>query len=109
MSQPQLNSDPWTNLTQLPSGKGNAYAVARAQADVSARAVHIIRARALLEEAMAALATPVLPFLFEVTRSLLAKNGDYFNDDSDAIAFSVIMNIFLLIDVVLCSKTTTVL
>ena len=73
MLQQQLNSDPWTNLNQIPWGGGNAYAVARAHADVFARAALIIRARALLEEAMAAPATPVRPFLIEVARSRLDK------------------------------------
>ena len=50
------------------------------RADVLDRAALIIRARARLEEAMAAPATPVRPFLIEVARSRLAKkNGDYFN------------------------------
>ena len=40
-------------------GGGNALAVARARADVFARTALIIRVRALLEEAMAAPATPV--------------------------------------------------
>ena len=35
------------------------------------------------------------------------KNGHDFNDDSNATAFSVIINNFWLIDFVLCSKTTT--
>ena len=96
-------------MNQIPWGGGNAYAVARAQADVFARAALIIRARALLEEAMAAPATQVRPFLIEVARSRLEKNGDYFNDDSDATAFSVIMNRVWLIDFVLCSKATTAL
>ena len=43
------------------------------QADIFARAALIIRARALLEEAMAASATPVRPFLIEVARSRLEQ------------------------------------
>ena len=54
-------------------GGGNALAVARARADVFARAALIIRARALLEEAIADPETPIRPFLIEVARSRLAK------------------------------------
>ena len=73
MSQQQLNSDPWTNLNQIPWSGGNAYAVAREQADVFARAALIMCARALLKEAITAPATPVRPFLIEVARSRLDK------------------------------------
>ena len=73
MSQQQPNSDPWTNSNQILWSEGNALAVACAQADVFARAALIIRARALLKEAMAAPATPVRPFLIEVARSRLKK------------------------------------
>ena len=73
MSQQQPNSDPWTNSNQSQWGGGNALAVARARADVLDRAALIIRARARLEEAMAAPATRVRPFLIEVARSRLAK------------------------------------
>ena len=73
MSQQPLNSDPWTNSNQSPLDEGNALAVARALADVFARAALIIRARALLEVAMAASAAPVRPCLIEVARSRLAK------------------------------------
>ena len=73
MSQQQLNSDPLTNLNQISWGKRNAYAVARAQFDVFARAALIIRARALFEEAMAAPATPVRPYLIEFARSRLEQ------------------------------------
>ena len=72
MSQ-QPNSDPWTTSNQSPLDGGNALAVAGARADVFARASLIIRARALLEEAMAAPATPVRLYLIEVARSRLAK------------------------------------
>ena len=72
MSQQQPNSDPWTNSNQSPWGGGNALAVARARPDVLDRAA-LIRARARLEEAMAAPATPVRPFLIEVARSRLVK------------------------------------
>ena len=73
MSQQQPNSDPWTNSNQSPWRGGNALVVARARADVLSRAAIIIRARALLEEALAAPATPVRPFLIEVARCRLAK------------------------------------
>ena len=73
MSEQQPNSDPWTNSNQSPWDEGNALAVARARADVFAHAALIIRARALLEEAMASPTTPVRPFLIEVSRSRLAK------------------------------------
>ena len=73
MSQQQRNSDPWTNSNQSSWGEGNALSVALARADVFARAALIIRARALLEEAMAAPATPVRPFLIEVARSRIEK------------------------------------
>ena len=72
MSQQQINSDPWTNSKQSPWGGGNALAVARARADVFARTALIIRARALLEEAMGAPATPVRQFLIDVACSRLA-------------------------------------
>ena len=74
MSQKQLNSDPWTNSNQSPWGGGNALAVARARADVFARTALIIRARALLEEAKAAPATPVRQLLIDVACSRLAEN-----------------------------------
>ena len=73
MSQQQPNSDPWTNSNQSPWGGGNALAVARARADVFARTALIIRARAMLKEAMAAPGTPVRQFLIEVARSRLAE------------------------------------
>ena len=73
MSQQQPNSDPWTNSNQSSWGGGNAVAVALAQADVLDRAALIIHACARLEDAMAAPATPVHPFLIEVARSRLAK------------------------------------
>ena len=73
MSQQQLNSDPWTNLNQSPWGGGNALAAARARADVFAVTALIIRARALLEEAMAAPATPVCQCLIDVAYSRLAE------------------------------------
>ena len=41
--------------------------------------------------------------------STCGKNGDFFNGDSDATAFSVNVNNFWLIDFVFCSKTLTVL
>ena len=107
MSQQQLKSDPWTNLNQIPWVGGNAYAVARAQADVFARAAFIIRARALLEEAMVAPPTPVCPFLIEIARSRLDKRMATTSTMTDATAFSVIMNKFWFIDFILCSKTTT--
>ena len=73
MSQQEPNSDPWTNSNKSSWGGGKAFAVARARADVLDRVALIIRARARLEEAMAALETPVRPFLIEVARSRLAK------------------------------------
>ena len=73
MAQQQPNSDPWTNSNQSPWGGENAFAVARARADVFARAAFIIRVRALLGEAMAAQATPVRQFLIEVARSRRAE------------------------------------
>ena len=73
MSQQQPDSDPWTNSNQTLWGGGNALAVARARADVLACGALIIRARALLEEAMSAPATPVRPFLIEVARSRLVS------------------------------------
>ena len=73
MSQQQPEPDPWTNSNQSPWGGGNALAVARARADVLARAAFIICASSRLEEAMAAPATPFRRFLIEVARSRLAK------------------------------------
>ena len=73
LSQQQPDFDPWTTSNQTLWGDGNALAVARARADVFGRAALIIRARALLEEAMSASVTPVRPFLIEVARSRLAK------------------------------------
>ena len=63
MSQQQPDFDPWTNSNQSLLGGGNALVVARARDDALARAALIIRARALLEEAISAPATPVRPFL----------------------------------------------
>ena len=73
MSHQQPDFDPWANLNQPSWGNGNWLAVARAQADVLARAALIIRARAKLEEAIAAPSTPVRPFLIVVARSQLAE------------------------------------
>ena len=72
MSQQQPDFDPWNNSNQSLWGGGNALAVARARADVLARAALIIRARAFLEEAILAPATPIRPFLIEVARFRLA-------------------------------------
>ena len=73
MSQQQPNSDLWTNTNQSSWDNGNALAVARVRADVLDRADLISRARARLEEAMAAPATLVRPFLIDVVRFRLAK------------------------------------
>ena len=73
MSQQQLNSDQWTNSNQSPCGGGNTLVLARSRAEVLARAALIIRARALLDEAMSAPATPVRPFLIKFARSRLAN------------------------------------
>ena len=73
MSQQQPNSDQWTNSKQNPWGGGNACVVARARVDVFAHAALIIRARALLKEAMAAPATQVRTLLIEVARSRLPE------------------------------------
>ena len=73
MSQQQQDFDQWKNSNQTLWCGGNALAVARARADVLVRAALIISARASLEEAMSAPATPVRPFLIEVTRSRFAK------------------------------------
>ena len=75
MSQQQPDSDPWTNSNQTLRGGGNAHAVPRARADVLARAALIIRALALLDEAMSTPATSVCPFLIEVARYRLAKTN----------------------------------
>ena len=72
MSHQQPDLDPWANSNQPSWGNGNWLAVARAQADVLARAALIIRAHAKLEEAIAAPSTPVRPFLIVVARSRLA-------------------------------------
>ena len=72
MSHQQPDLNPWANSTQPSRGNGNRLAVARAQADVLARAALIIRARAKLEEAIAAPSTPVRSFLIVVARSRLA-------------------------------------
>ena len=65
--QPDLNR--LANSNRPSWGNGNWLAVARAQADVFARASLIIRARAKLEEAIAAPSTPVRLFLIVVARS----------------------------------------
>ena len=72
MSQQQPDFDPWTNSNQSLWGGGNALDVARARADVLARAALIISARAFLEETISAPATPIRPFLIEVARFRLA-------------------------------------
>ena len=72
MSQQQPDFDPWTNSNQCLWGGGNALAVARARGDVLARAAFIIRARAFLEEAISAPATPIRSFFIEVARFRLA-------------------------------------
>ena len=72
MSTQQPDLDPWANSNRPSWGNGNWLAVARAKADVLARAALIIRARTKLEEAIAAPSTPVRPFLIVVARSRLA-------------------------------------
>ena len=72
MSHQQPDLDPWANSNQPSWDNGNWLTVARAEADVLARATLIIRARAKLEEAIAAPSTPVRPFLIVVARSRLA-------------------------------------
>ena len=108
MSYQQPDSYPWTNSNQSPWGGGNALAVARARADVLAGAALIIRARVRLVEAMAVPATPVHPFLIEVSRSRLA--------DKMATTSTVTLTpppsprmCIIFIDFVLCSKTQTAL
>ena len=73
MSHQQPDLVPWANSNQPSWGNGNWLAVAQAQADVLARAALIIRARAKLEEAIAAPSTPIRPFLIVVARSRLAN------------------------------------
>ena len=72
MSYQKPDLDPWANSNHPSWGNGNWLAVARAQADVLARAALVIRARSKLEEAMAAPSTPVRPFFTLVARSRLA-------------------------------------
>ena len=72
MSNQQRDLDPWANSNQPSWGNGNWLAVARAKADVLARAALIIRACAKLEEAIDALSTPVRPLLIVVARARLA-------------------------------------
>ena len=55
-----------------------------------------------LEEAMATSATPVRPFLIEVAHFLMAKRIVITLTVTDATAFSVNVNNFRLIDLVLC-------
>ena len=69
MLQQQQNSDSWTNSNQSSCDGENALAVARARTDVLDLAALIIRASALLDEAMAAPATPVRLYLIELARS----------------------------------------
>ena len=73
MSQQQPNFDPWTNSNQSRLSGWNALAVARSQADVSARTALVIRGRAQLEKAISAPAIPVRQFLIDVARSRLAE------------------------------------
>ena len=73
MSHQQPDLDPWANSNQPSWGNGNWLAVARAQADVLARAAFIIRTRDKLEEAITASSTPVRPVLIIVARIRLAK------------------------------------
>ena len=73
MSQQQPNSDPMTNSNQCSWSGENALVVARARPDVCARAALIIRARALLKEAMTAPTTPVHPWLIAIARSRVAE------------------------------------
>ena len=70
MSAQQPDLDPCANSNRPSWGNWNWLAVARA--DVLARAALITRARAKLEEAIAALSTPIRPFLIVVARSRLA-------------------------------------
>ena len=72
MSQQQPDFDSWTNSNQSLWGGGTTLAVARARADVPARAALIIRARAFLEEAISAPATPSRRFRIEIARFRLA-------------------------------------
>ena len=73
MLQQQPNFDIWTISNQSLYGGGNALAVARARADVLARAAVIIRTQALLVEAIFAPATQIRLFIIEVASSRLAK------------------------------------
>ena len=69
MSAQQPDLYPWANSNRPSWGNVNWLAVARAQADVLARAALIIRERAKLEEAIAAPSTPVRPFFIVVAIS----------------------------------------
>ena len=73
MSQQQPDSDPKINSNQSLKNNGSAFAVAWVRSYVLARVGIIIRARAMLEEAIATLATIFRPNLIEVARSRLAK------------------------------------
>ena len=104
MPQQQPNFDPWTNSNQSSWGGGNPLAVARAPADVFARTALIIRTRALLEEAMAAPATPVRQFLIEVARFRLAERMETTSTVTSTPPPSPLLSIILDCDLVLCSK-----
>ena len=73
MSYYQQNFDSCTNSNQPLWGNGIGHTVARANADVLAHAALIICARAKLEEAIAAAATPVRPFLIKFARYRLPE------------------------------------
>ena len=110
MSQQQPEFDPWTNSNQTLCGGGNALAVVRARADALARDALIIRARALLEEAISAQATPVRLFIIELARSRLAKRMATNAMVTLTLPSSPWISImFWLSDFVLCLKTQTAL
>ena len=112
MSAQQPDLDPWANTNRPSWGNGNWLAVARVPADVLAHAALIIRARAKLEEAIAAPSTPVRPFLIVVARSRLADTMATTSTVTLTPPHSPLIIIILyynIIDFVSCEKTQTVL
>ena len=90
MSQQQPDFDPWTNSDQNLWGGGNALAVALARADVLARARIPRRSDFGSNDTSSPMSYRSRPL------STCKKNGDYFNGDFDATAFTVNINNILI-------------
>ena len=109
MSQQQPNSDPLTNSNQSPWGGGNALALPVHEPTFTLVPLSSFAPAPCSKKRWRLQRHQFAPFNRSRPLSTCGKNGDFFNGNSDATAFSVNVNNFWLIDFVLCSKTLTVL